>query len=195
MERAGNRAFGVALIFICARALAAAEAPAPLSFEGRLLRSDGTGETGAVTLILRLYETATGGTDVWSEMHPLILAAGGYYAVELGGDRALPPFDGRPYWLGVQVFGELEMSPRTRVASVAYALRSNSAANVEPEKTCTGVYYWYGLPDGTWYRSGANDLPCTDGSPRPFWPYGAVTGGNSTNASGWMIATYAVCCQ
>lgn len=107
------------------------DAPPLLSFEGRLLRADGTPEGGLVNLIFRMYEFATGGADAWSESQYITLATGGYYAVHLGSITPLPPFDGRNYWLGITFAGEAEMAPRARLVSVPYALRATFAAQAD----------------------------------------------------------------
>lgn len=96
--------------------------PRLLSQEGRLLRADGQPERGTVELTFALYETATGGSAAWSETQSVQLSADGYYAAQLGKNVALPVFDGRHYWLGIAVQGELEMAPRTRLVAAPYAL-------------------------------------------------------------------------
>src|SRR5687768_17421999 len=111
-------------------ALAAADVPRLLSHEGRVLRSDGTPERGAVQMTFRIYDVEFAGSPIWTESIAVPLSAGGYYATHLGRSSPLPALDGAGHWLGVTLDGEAEMAPRTRLVSVPFALRAGDANKV-----------------------------------------------------------------
>src|SRR3990172_3908004 len=119
-----------AALLVPAMALAQASVPAPrlLPYQGRLLRADGTPETGAPRLAFRLYGAASGGTLLWAEQQSVPLT-NGFYAVFLGSVTVFSAaiFDGHDRWLGVTVEDEAELSPRQQIASVAYAFMATSA--------------------------------------------------------------------
>ncbi len=100
-------------------ALSLAQVPQRLGYQGRLLKADGTPESGSTTLLFKLFD---GSTEVWSETQTVALTDG-YYAIELGDVAALPAsiFNGHELALELTVNGTA-LSPRQRVASVPYAM-------------------------------------------------------------------------
>ncbi|KAB2906577.1 MAG: hypothetical protein F9K40_06330 [Kofleriaceae bacterium] len=97
--------------------------PTSFTFTGRLADS-GTPFDGAVTLELALYDTASGGSPLWSETHSTT-AANGLVSVAMGGQAALDEtdFDGGDLWLAVSANGTA-LNPRFQIRSVPYAMRS-----------------------------------------------------------------------
>jgi microcystin-dependent protein len=128
-----------ALLMSPAVVLAQASLPVPklLPYQGRLLKSDKTPQTGNVTLTFTIYDGATPGASVlWTEDQPVALTDQGFYAVFLGSIQQLTDlvaaniFDGHERWLGVKVSTDTtELSPRHRIDSVAYAITSTNAFN------------------------------------------------------------------
>lgn len=117
---------------------ASAQVPATIGYQGRLLRADGTPETGVVQVILALFDTPTGGTAVACEIQQVALSDG-FYSLELGRGSACagaPPaisaaiFDGKEKYLEVGLSG-IPLAPRQKVASVPYAMRAGTASRVE----------------------------------------------------------------
>jgi hypothetical protein len=109
---------------------ASAAVPGIMSYQG-LLR-DGGGlvvPDGNYTLTFRLYSVASGGVALWTEAQTLAVADGVFNAL-LG---SVTPFGALTfadqYYLGVQVGGNPELSPRVRLASSPYAF---TARHVEP---------------------------------------------------------------
>lgn len=118
-------------------AAARAQVPNVLGYQGRLLKSDGTAESGVVSMTFAIYDVAMGGTALGCEALQVALADG-YYAILLGGvggcpfgPPALAPaaFDGRELWLELGVSGNL-LTPRQKIGSVPYAFRAGTAVNV-----------------------------------------------------------------
>lgn len=121
------RGFLVALCLMASSAVLAQGAPNQLSFQGRLVRADGTPESGTHTLTFDLYDVASGGTALWSQTVANVPVANGYYAVVLGSpaapfDAAL--FDGQTRYLGIRLAGQSEFTPRVSLVSVPYAINS-----------------------------------------------------------------------
>jgi len=170
-----------------------AQAPSLLGYQGRLLRADGTAATGTATVSFAVYDAATGGSALWNEAQTLGLSDG-YYATLLG--LATPLQDGLlddgSRWLEVRV-GSETLSPRQRVASVAWALSARSVrgggADVSSLKIGgQTVLDAAGRPAGpARYRAGAG-LALDDAS--QTFSLGACSAGQLLvrDATGWLCA-------
>jgi len=110
--------------------LAASEAgavvPPTITDQGRLFDADGAPVNDTLDVTFTIYDSAVGGNAVWTETHAITFDEG-YYSVELG---QTTPFDstvidGSTRYIGVQVAGDDEMSPRGVVGSVPYAMLAN----------------------------------------------------------------------
>ncbi len=110
-------------------ALVLAQVPQKLGYQGRLLKADGTPEIGSVAITFAIYDAETVGTLQWSEVQPVELT-NGFYSVFVGDQTPFPTdrniFDGRPLWLEVTVGSSAPLTPRQRIASVAYALTATN---------------------------------------------------------------------
>lgn len=124
------RALLLAIALLPGLALAQAETPTPrlLPYQGRLLRAGGAPEAGTPRLTFRIYDTATGGTALWSETQSVPLT-NGFYAVFLGSVASFPEtlFDGRDRWVTISVDDGPELLPRQQIGSVAYAITATNA--------------------------------------------------------------------
>lgn len=98
--------------------------PQTLSYQGVL--RDGVGNTitdGSYDLTFNLYDAESGGSALWSETQS-VNVVDGIFSVVLGDVVALTvPFD-VPYWLGISVEGETELSPRVELTAAPYARRA-----------------------------------------------------------------------
>lgn len=121
------------LALLASPARAADDVPRQMTFQGRLVRADGSPETRAQDLRFALYASATGGAPLWEESHPGVPVTNGYYAVVLGAAQPLPDavFTGQPLHLGVALVGQSELTPRLPVVSVPYALKAGDSARLE----------------------------------------------------------------
>lgn len=84
-----------------------AQAPATLSYQGRLLDAEGAPLPDATySLTLRLYDQATDGIALWTETQDATVTDG-LFSLTLGTETSLADlaFD-TAYWLGVTVAGE-----------------------------------------------------------------------------------------
>jgi hypothetical protein len=101
-----------------------AQIPANLSYQGCLRNNNGDPQTGSFNLLFKIYESESSGTAIWEENHIGVQVDNGYFNVTLGGLNQIP-FN-KQYWLGISVNGGQELSPRSRLTSVAYSLNTKS---------------------------------------------------------------------
>jgi hypothetical protein len=106
--------------------------PSGVGFEGYLLNpTNGQPLDGQHDLTFRLYDVFSGGSPLagWStNVYNDVEVEEGFYSVLLTG-LPVANFTG-DRWLGVTVDGGTEITPRTRIASVPFALNAQSAASV-----------------------------------------------------------------
>jgi hypothetical protein len=99
-----------------------ASIPNVMTYAGVLKDINGNALEGAYTLTVKLYETASGGVPVWLHTATGVSIDQGKFYLEFS---PAVSFD-KEYWLGFQVGGDSEMSPRQRLGAVPYALSSKS---------------------------------------------------------------------
>jgi hypothetical protein len=117
----------LAIMLIALPYFSSAQIPGTISYQGVL--TDTTGKVksdGAYLFTFRLYDVASGGSSIWSEPNKSLQVKGGLFSTLLG---SAVPFGGavdfkEPYWLGIEVSGGGELSPRVPFSSVAYGFRS-----------------------------------------------------------------------
>lgn len=116
------------LATICSSILEA-QVPRMISYQGVLTDANGTiVNDGNHILTLTLYENASGGGEIYSETHTVAVVRGTFNSI-IGSVNPLPSalkFD-RAYFLGVSVDGKAELTPRTPMLAVPYALRADEA--------------------------------------------------------------------
>jgi hypothetical protein len=122
------RALALAAVFC--PALALAQVPTKVGYQGRLLKADGAPETGIVKLSFSLFASESSGTPLWAEEQSVALTDG-FYATVLGDTKPLTGnvLDGSERFLEVSVNGSA-LKPRQRVNSVPYAFLATDARNV-----------------------------------------------------------------
>ena len=115
---------GVAVITFGSIALAQA-VPDRMVFTGRLVRADGIAEATPQSLTFSLYDSASGGTPLWTETHGNVPLNNGYYTVVLGESSSLGQvFTGGVRYLGVAIQNQSELLPRIELGTVPYAFDS-----------------------------------------------------------------------
>ena len=120
-------ALAATLIFLMT-APALAGVPDAVSFMGRLVKS-GVPVTFPVNMTFELFQTAAGGSNVWSDAQVVTPNGDGVYVVKLGSGGNPIPVSYDNLWLQVTV-GVTTLSPRKQFTSVPYALRSETTASV-----------------------------------------------------------------
>lgn len=114
--------------------IGSAAVPLTMNYQGYLTAAEGTPVDAAVSILFSIYDTATGGTALWSETQSVVVS-NGIYNVVLGsvdpaGNPLNLPFD-VPYFLGVKVETDLEMTPRHELTSAGYAFRAFIANTIQ----------------------------------------------------------------
>jgi len=123
------------LIFLVAFNVSSfAEIPHLINYQGKLVDSDDTPITGTKNITFKIYNVSSGGTPLWQETQS-VTADRGIFNALLGSVNDLNlPFD-VPYYLGIQVEGDSEMSPRARIGTAGYAFRAEKADVAENIRT------------------------------------------------------------
>ncbi len=131
MSRRARVALATASLLLAALP-AVASVPGEVSFQGLLLDAGGQPVTGSIDFDFALFATATGGTALWSESHTGVAVQDGVYQVSLGATTPLTPalLAGGSLHLEISVDGNT-LAPRQRLLAVPYALRADTAENVE----------------------------------------------------------------
>jgi hypothetical protein len=115
------------LIFLSAILQSAvADVPTLVNYQGILLDSHGNPITIPSSVRFAIYDAASGGNVKWEDTYVVTPDAEGRFNILLGsGVLPIDPevFEGPDRWLGITVETELEMTPRVRLVTVAYAFR------------------------------------------------------------------------
>ena len=123
-----NVVFAAALTFCLCAAVALADVPGTINFQGTLTDTTGSPITGTRTMLFSLYPDSVAGGFLWSEIHLAVDVNDGLFSVQLGSTNPLDPitFDGTTLWLEIQVDPDTEpMSPRQPLVSVPYAFNDD----------------------------------------------------------------------
>ncbi len=111
-----------------------------IGVQGTVRKSDGNSlEDGSYDMTFRLYDAATGGTVLWSEVQTQVEVAGGIYSTQLGNVNALSLSFDADYFLSVQVEASPEMTPRQQLTVAPYALSFKGSGNVFPSSGVIGI--------------------------------------------------------
>ncbi len=140
------------LLFLIAGS-SAAQIPQQINYQGYLETSGGSPVNNTLTMTFRLYETAEGGTALWTETQNGIQVADGVFFARLGAVMPLTLAFDRQYYLGVSVASDAEMTPRQPLTSVGYAFR---AANTEQIGALTV---------DKWCSSDGSEIVCSEEPP------------------------------
>ena len=146
--------------------------PTRLSQQGRLLDVGGGPFAGTHTLIFSLYDSETGGNEVWREERSVDFEDG-YYSVVLGEVEPVDDllFAAGAVWLELTVAGVV-LSPRQEVVSVPWALRATSAEHVDGGVVDASELSVGGVPvidsTGTWIGP-TPDVDSTTTATRAIW--------------------------
>ncbi|MEP7234382.1 MAG: hypothetical protein ABI778_03710 [Ignavibacteriota bacterium] len=174
--------FLLLIVFLfCNTHSANAQIPRAISFQGVLASANGVFvPDGNYHLTLNLYSAAIGGTSLYSETHTAVVVKG-IFNVIIGSATPIPlslTFD-RAYFLGVTISGGTELTPRTALAAVPYALNAEHATladNISP--TAKGVVTSINEEDGALHFVGTGGTTISN-SGRIF-TISSATGGSGS---------------
>jgi hypothetical protein len=98
-----------------------AVAPGAIPIQGKLTNASGMPLTGTYSVTFRLYDVETGGTAICSDNRPTVSVQNGLFSDYM--DHCYNGIlNGQKVWLGIQVGGDAEMTPRQLILPVPYAL-------------------------------------------------------------------------
>ena len=127
-----TRILALAFLMVVLAGAASADIPQTITVQGLLKDSAGDNVAdGTYSLTFAIYATESGGTAGWSE--PIsVPVSGGVFTARLGESVPLAAlaFDG-PYWVGITLAGESEMTPRIPLGASAYAMRARGVENLD----------------------------------------------------------------
>ncbi len=117
--------------------------PSVVSYQGRVTDTAGQPLNGAYIMSFALYDTPTGGAQLWSETHSAVVVTEGLFSVQLGSVTPFPAgiWDTPTLYLGVTVGTDPEMD-RTRFICTPYAMKAGAVDGYSPGpgNTVTGLY-------------------------------------------------------
>ena len=114
----------LAATFCCASAHA--QVPEQIGYQGVLVDAGGQPVNGLVPMLFRLYSMPSGGSALYSETQT-VNVTNGVFNVAIGAVTPVSlPFD-TPYYLGIKVGTDAEMTPRQALLSSPYARRAEMA--------------------------------------------------------------------
>lgn len=128
-----------------------AEVGQTIMYEGYLEDPPGTPFNGTKDITFSIYDSETGGTALWSEVH-YTKVSNGYYRVNLGETNPINNIiliDGQ-YWLGIKVGANTEVTPRDLFTGAGYSFTSYEAD------------FAYDIADGAVTESKIADSAITD---------------------------------
>ena len=158
---------------------AAADVPPTLTHQGRLFSDAGDPVNATIDVAFAIYDAPNAAQPVWTETHSVTFEDG-YFSVALGADSPLLPLLGDvPLYLGITVGAEAEMTPRTLVGSVPYALWAQDVKGpIHPASVHIEAYGQVIDEDGNWVGPATNiqgpaGPPGVVGATGPAGPAGA----------------------
>lgn len=162
---------------------ASAAVPGTITHQGRLYDAAQNPVNGALDVLFAIYDSPSATTPLWSEVHTLTFDEG-YYAAALGSVVPLGPglLDGSTRYFGMTVGLDPEMTPRSTIGSVPYAiLAGDVTGDIHPSSvSIPGVGtvidaagQWVGAPTGLVGPAGADGAPGPQGAQGPQGVAGA----------------------
>ena len=102
--------------------------PQLINYQAVLTDSLGINVNDTVDITFTIYDASAGGNTVWSETQTSIAVEDGLFKVFLGSVTQLidTVFNDTVRYLGIQVNSDPEISPRTRLVSMAYSYRTGT---------------------------------------------------------------------
>lgn len=165
-----------------------AAVPPMISYQGKLMQPSGAPvPDGAYAIQFAIYDLPTGGTALWSEPNPSVQVKNGLFSVLIGSINNLPSniFDNTERYFALKVGTDPEMTPRQKIATVAFSFRSNVAATVDDGAVTTSK-----VADGAITTDKLADQSVTAQKlvPGAATPAGTVSMfAGATPPAGWLI--------
>jgi hypothetical protein len=116
-----------AICLFCAAVLQA-EVPALINYQGLLTDINGNIVSGSKTVAISIYDSATNGTQLYTESIGSVTVQNGIYSFQFGSDPgfATALSTGTQHWLQVTIDSVVQ-TPRERLVSVPFAMKAQDA--------------------------------------------------------------------
>jgi hypothetical protein len=99
-----------------------------------------TVDDGQYSVTFKIYDQATNGTALWTEVHGSVDIQHGIFTELLGGETSMDELAfNTTYWIGISVESGVEMSPRTQLTTSPYSKSVFGTDNVFPSVGRVGV--------------------------------------------------------
>ncbi|MGB3340276.1 MAG: hypothetical protein WBB37_02205 [bacterium] len=187
-----------------------------MNYQGFLTDTLGIPIDDNLDMTFKVFDAASSGNELWSEMQTNVLIERGVFSVLLGSGTSIPDSvfaDFTSTWLELTLEGPQTLTPRTRITSVGYAYTAtysdtalfarNAAADNDwsflvsdgADTTLQTGGQWgiartgntlYGNADSTYVNFG---VACTTGTNGQNYRYCTVGGGHYNSAGGGFSAT------
>ncbi len=116
-----------------------AQIPRVISYQGIITEPNGTPKPdGQYNLTLSIYEQPSAGSPLWTTTESVNLK-GGLFHIYLGASKPLTLSFDRPYWLGIRIGTDAELTPRLPFSSSPYSISSIYADTAKYVKFGTAV--------------------------------------------------------
>lgn len=190
LRRLGRVAlFGLSLAVTAAIASpAGAAVPATLTQQGRLFNAAGEPLSQTLEVQFAVYDLKAAVTPIWTETHSITFDDG-YFSVALGETTPFPPtvFDGTTRYLGIKVGADPEMTPRSPIQSVPYALLAGDVlGDIHPTSVSIQGFGEVIDKDGNWHGVPQVGPTGPEGPVGPTGPEGAMGPTGADGAQGPM---------
>ena len=106
-----------------------AQVPQKMNYQGYLTNAAGVPVNGTLQIVFSIYNVPAGGAPLWTETQNVIVTQG-VYSVNLGDVAPIGLTFNNPYYLGVRMGADPEMTPRKVLTSVGYAFRALTVESV-----------------------------------------------------------------
>ena len=175
-------------------AAASAAVPTTITHQGRLYDQNSAPINATIDVVFAVYDTPTATTPIWSEVHQVTFDEG-YYSVALGSIVPFGPtvFDGSTRYFGMTVGTDPEMTPRSAIGSVPYALVAGDVnGDIHPTSVTIPGFgtvidssgNWVGSPTGLQGPTGPAGLAGAQGPAGPAGAQGPAGPQGATGAQG-----------
>ena len=140
-----------------------AQIPQKINYQGYLTSAAGVPVNGTVAMVFSFYTAPTGGSPIWNETQN-VTVHNGVYNVNLGEVAPISLPFAIPYYLGVAVGTDPEMTPRIPFTSVGYAFHAavaehvhGSGGSMQASSAGSILYIWNSYPqDGDGLQVGTS---------------------------------------
>ncbi len=142
-------------VLVLTAAIATAVTPTMMNFQGALFDDLGDPITTPTEVTFSIWDQETGGLQLWSETQTIDPDVTGAFTTLLGNVQSIPDsaFAGDAY-LAIQVTGDDEMVPRTKLVAVPTAFRVGTVDGASGGAVNGMVYFVSGLGDSVTIGSG-----------------------------------------